>query len=55
MGAEHPMQVTDVGIEGSVPDMCERVLSHISLLGFIVLNGQTVAGLETPNPSLALS
>lgn len=54
-GAEHPMHVTDVGVESRTPDMWVRVLSHVSPLGFIVSKGQTVAGLEVSNPSLAFS
>ena len=27
---EYPIQVTDVGVEGSTPDMWVRVLSHVS-------------------------
>lgn len=53
--AEHPMQVTVAGVEGSAPETWVKLLCHVSLLGFIVSNGQTVAGSKVPNPSLLFS
>lgn len=40
------MQVTDVGVEGSDPEMLVRVLSYIAQLGFIECKGKTEACLE---------
>lgn len=37
--SKHPMQVINVGIEGSTSDMWVSILSCISPLGFIVSNG----------------
>lgn len=49
------MQMMDVGVEGSAPDMLVKVLSHVTPLGFIQSKGQTAAGLEATNPRLMLS
>lgn len=48
-GAEHPTQVTDVGVEGSFPDM---LVNHVAPLGFTESNGLIVTGLEVSNSSL---
>lgn len=45
-GAEHPTQLTDLGVEGNAPDMLLRMLSQVAPLGFIESNGQTMACLK---------
>lgn len=54
-GIKKHKQVTDVGIEGSTPDMLVRVLSLAAPLDFTESSRQTVAGLQAPNLSLVFS